>query len=103
MEGKNIASLKLTVEPEALREIISSGRLLDFANTAAAQASQQITAQLVQQVSEAALKPAGLAGGASVDVSYRLVFVDGEPGFGTVPHRPHVFTPVVVVLPNPEE
>ena len=43
MENKEIATLKLTVDPDALREIISSGRLLEFATTAAAQAATQIT------------------------------------------------------------
>ena len=86
MEGKNIGKLSLTVEPDALREIISSGRLLEFANAAAAEAAAQIHVQLVQHVAEAALKPDGLKDRAiSVEASYRQVLIDGEPGFGTHP------------------
>ncbi len=89
MANKQIAKLSLTVEPDALREIISSGRLLEFASTAAAEAAAQINAQLVQRVAEAALKPDGLKSGVSVDVAYRTVMIDGEPGFGTgVPGHP---------------
>jgi hypothetical protein len=86
---KDIAKLSLTVDPVALREIISSGRLLEFANAAAAQAAAQINAQLVQHVSEGALKPDSLKSGVSVDFSYRSVVIDGEPGFGTHPPGPH--------------
>ena len=35
MDNKEIATLKFTVDPAALREIISGGRLLEFANTVA--------------------------------------------------------------------
>jgi hypothetical protein len=88
MDTKDIATLKLTVDPKALHEIITSGRLLEFANTAAAQAATQISAQLVQQVAEGALRKESLTGGMSVDVTYRSVLVDGEPGFGTHPPGP---------------
>jgi hypothetical protein len=88
MDTKDIATLKLTVDPKALNEIISSGRLLEFANTAAAQAATQISAQLVQHVAEGALKQESLKGSVSVDVTYRSVLIDGEPGFGTHPPGP---------------
>jgi hypothetical protein len=88
MDTKDIATLKLTVDPKALQEIISSGRLLEFANTAAGQAAAQINAQLVQHVAEGALKQESLKGGVSVDVTYRSVLIDGEPGFGTHPPGP---------------
>jgi hypothetical protein len=89
MDTKDIATLKLTVDPKALQEIISSGRLLEFASTAAAQAAIQINEQLVQHVAEGALKQASMTGGVSVDVAYRSVLIDGEPGFGTHPPGPH--------------
>jgi hypothetical protein len=95
MANKQIAKLSLHVDPDALREIISSGRLMDFANTAAAQAADQINAQLVQHIAEAALKPEGLKAGVSVDVAYRSVIIDGEPGFGTVPPGRGPHPPVV--------
>jgi hypothetical protein len=88
VESKDIATLKLTVDPKALQEIISSGRLLEFANAAAAQAAAQINAQLVQHVAEGAMKQESLKGGVSVDFSYRSVIIDGEPGFGTHPPGP---------------
>jgi hypothetical protein len=88
-KNKDIATLKLTVDPAALQEIIHSGRLMEFATTAAAQAAAQINSQLVQRVAEGALKPeATKSGGVSVDFSYRSVVSDGEPGFGTHPPGP---------------
>jgi len=87
-DSKQIASLALSVDPEALRSIISSGRLLEFADTVAAQAAAQISAQLVQHVADGALRADGLRDGVSAAISYRLVTGDGEPGFGTVPRPP---------------
>jgi hypothetical protein len=92
MANGHIATLKLTVDPDALRKIISDGRLLEFANTAAAQAAAHINQQLVQHVAEGALQVDALKGGVSVDVSYVPVLIDGEPGFGThPPGHPPVF------------
>jgi hypothetical protein len=89
MEENQIASLTLKVDPKALRSIISSGRLLEFADTVAAQAAAQISAQLVQHVAEGSLSAKGLEAGAGAEVSYVLVTGDGEPGFGTKPRPPH--------------
>ncbi|MFT0174269.1 hypothetical protein ACLKMY_35670 [Paraburkholderia mimosarum] len=88
METERIASLTLRVEPEALRSVISSGRLLEFADTVATQAAAQISAQLVQHVAAGALRPDGLKNGVSAEVEYRHVTGDGEPGYGTVPRPP---------------
>jgi hypothetical protein len=98
MANKQIANLKFTVDPAALREIVSSGQLLEFANATAAEAASQIKAQLVQHVAEGALNPEGLKGGASVELNY--VMMDG-PGYGT--GKPPVKIPhvTVVVVPNP--
>jgi len=68
-DSKQVASLSLNVDPEALRSIISSGPLLEFADTVAAQAAAQISAQLVQHVADGALKADGLRGGVSAAIS----------------------------------
>ncbi|HKV42295.1 MAG TPA: hypothetical protein VJX67_24035 [Blastocatellia bacterium] len=94
MAHKEIGKLTLTVEPEALRTIISSGRLLEFVETAGKQAAAQIASQLVQQVGEAAVSARELKTGASVGFAY--VAFDGDPGFGNVPHLPHVPRPGVL-------
>lgn len=88
MPGQHIATLKLSVNPEALRELISTGRLMEFAATAAAEAATQINAQLVQHVAHASLESERLTEAASVEVSYHSVLIDGEPGFGTQPPGP---------------
>jgi hypothetical protein len=88
MANKELAALTLKVDPEALRTIIASGRLLEFADTLATQAAAQISAQLVQQVATGALKADGLKGGVSAEMSFVSVIGDGEPGFGTVPRPP---------------
>jgi hypothetical protein len=88
MSDEQIASLTLKINSEAMRSIISSGRLLEFADTVAAQAAAQISSQVVQHVAEGALRKEGLESGVSADVDYVFVVGDGEPGFGTVPRPP---------------
>jgi len=83
--AKEIGSLKLSVQPEALRLAIESGRLLELADTVARESALQIASQLVQQVADAALRPDSLKQGASASVSF--IFEEGD--FGTVPPRPH--------------
>ena len=83
--AKEIGNLSLTINQEALRNAIESGRLLELADTVSREAALQISAQLVQHVAEAAFKPELLKSGASASVSF--VFEEGD--FGTVPHRPH--------------
>jgi len=90
MENKSLANLTLKVDPVALREIIAKGDLLKFADTVAAQAAAQISAQIVWYVAEAQVRPEGANEGVLAEVAFHEVFVDGEPGFGTgrFPPRP---------------
>ena len=86
---KHIGDVTFKIEPDILKEIISSGRLSEFATVAAAQAASQISAQIVDHVAAAALEPKKLASAAEVRFSY--VFEDGD--FGTPgpkgPFGPH--------------
>jgi hypothetical protein len=86
--AQDIANLTLTVDPGALRSIIESGRLLEFADTVARQAAAHISAQLVQHVAAASIKQEAAIGGVSAQVSFVSVIGDGEPGFGTRPRPP---------------
>jgi hypothetical protein len=88
MNGNQIANLTLTIDPTALRSIIESGRLLEFVDTVARQAAAQISAQVVQHVAAAAVKPQSEVGGVSAQVAFVSVIGDGEPGFGTHPRPP---------------
>lgn len=83
--NQEIAKLTVHIEPEALRNVIASGRLLEFASKMAANAAVQISAQIVEQVSAAALQPEGIKAGANAAVSF--IFDGGD--FGTHPPRPH--------------
>jgi hypothetical protein len=94
METKSLANLTLKVDPAALREIIAKGELLKFADTVAAQAAAQISAQIVWYVAEAQGRSAIPAEGVLAEVDFHEVFVDGEPGFGTGRFPPH--GPIVV-------
>jgi hypothetical protein len=85
MENKEVGKLTLNIDPEALRSVIGSGRLLELADTLGKEAAAQISAQLVDHVAAAALKPEGLKAGASVNVTY--IFDGGD--FGTRPPLPH--------------
>jgi hypothetical protein len=80
-----IGNLSLSIKPEALRIAIESGRLLELADTISREAALQISAQLVQHVADAALKPDLMKSGVAANVSF--IFEEGD--FGTVPHRPH--------------
>lgn len=82
--NKEIGKLSLTIAPEALREIVSSGRVLELAEKVSALAADQIASQIVNQVASGALKD-GLKSGAGVGVSF--IFDEGD--FGTHPPRPH--------------
>jgi hypothetical protein len=95
MPRSEIGNLTLKIEPEALRTIISEGRLLEFVDTAANAARAQIAAQIVQHLAQASLDKAGAAGGVAVD--FALLFEGGD--YGTRPPRPHFG---VVQLGDPE-
>ena len=86
MPSQDIAKLKLTVDPDALHKIISEGRLMEFSAAVGASAAAQINAELVKHVAEAASARSGQ--GLSLDIAYRSVVIDGEPGFGTHPPGP---------------
>lgn len=81
---KEVGKFVLTIEPEALRSIVASGRLLELADTLAREAAIQIAAQIVEQVAAAALEPNRLQSGASASTTF--IFDGGD--FGTVPPRP---------------
>lgn len=81
---KEIAKLTVTFSPEALQEIIASGRVLELAAKMAGEAAAQISAQLVNHIAQAAATKGGLQAAA---ISAAYVFEGGD--FGTVPPRPH--------------
>jgi hypothetical protein len=67
---KHIGDVTFKINPDALTEIISTGRLSEFAAVAAAQAASQISAQIVDHVAAAALDPKKLASAAEIGFSY---------------------------------
>jgi hypothetical protein len=83
--SRELGRLTVQIDEEALRSIIASGRLLEFASKVAANAAAQISAQLVENVSAAALQPDGLKAGTTASVSF--IFDGGD--FGTHPPHPH--------------
>jgi hypothetical protein len=86
MPNKEIGKLTFKIEPDALRDIIGSGRLTEFAGKAAAHAAFQVNAQVVDLVSKAALEKGTIANG--ISVSFSTIFEDGD--FGTTGgHGPH--------------
>lgn len=83
MEKGELGKLTYEISPDGLRQIVGSGRLLEFANTVAASAAAEIHAQIMDQVSRAAIDGGGLSG---VTVGAFNVFEGGD--FGTVPVGP---------------
>jgi hypothetical protein len=94
MIREELGRLSYEVSPEALKQIVESGRVLEFANTVAASAASEIHAQIVDQISRAAI--GGGAAGAGVSVGSVNVFEGGD--FGTVPKGPKGPRPKVAVL-----
>src|SRR5258708_6300054 len=89
MASGEIGKLTFQIEPEALRDIIASGRLTEFASKAAAHAAYQINAQVVDLVSKAALDKGTIAKGVSVNFS--AIFEGGDFGStGPKGPRPHI-------------
>lgn len=89
-----LGRLSYEVSPTALKTLVESGRLLEFANTVAASAAAEIHAQIVDQVSQAALD--GGARSAGVSVGAANVFEGGD--FGTVPKGPKGPRPKIGLL-----
>jgi hypothetical protein len=81
---KEIGKLTFTMDPEALRKVVGDGRIMELADKVAKEAALQISAQVVEQVAQAALKPDILKSGVGANVSF--IFEGGD--FGTVPPRP---------------
>lgn len=80
----HIGTLSFEIAPEALRRIISEGRLAEFASKAGAHAAAQVNAQVVDLVSKAAVDKSKIDQGLSV--SFEAIFEFGD--FGTVPPGP---------------
>lgn len=98
MARGEIGKLTLNLDAEALKKVVSEGRILELADTMAREAAAQISAQIVNHVAKAALAPGSL-GGVSAEVAY---VVGDEGGFGTHPPRPHWgVVNLGSVLPNP--
>lgn len=88
---QELGKLSYEVSSEALKSIVESGRLLEFANTVAASAAAEIHAQIVDQVSRAAVG----GGKAGVKIGFANVLEGGD--FGTVP-RPKGPRPKIDVV-----
>jgi len=91
---KELGQLTYEVSPEALKTIVESGRLFEFANTVAASAAAEIHAQIIDQISMAAIGDASVSNGLSV----KAVNVFEGDDFGTVPRKPKGPRPKTTVL-----
>ena len=83
MMSKEIGKFEFSIAPEALEQVISDGRLLEFASTVANHAAAQISAQLVDEVAKAAVSRGGLG---ATSVGAVFLFEGGD--YATVPPRP---------------
>jgi hypothetical protein len=83
MDAKELGRLTYEISPDALKEIVATGKVVEFANTVAASAASEIHAQIVDQIAQAAVEGGGARG---VSVGAVNVFEGGD--FGTVPIGP---------------
>ena len=95
-EANHIGKVTFDIAPEALKQIIATGRVAEFASKAAAHAAFQINAQVVDLLSKAALDKTGVASGLSV--GFATIFEGGDFGSvgprgpkGPIPHHGVVF------------
>ncbi len=93
MADIELGKLSYEVSDEGLRRIVETGRLLEFANTVAASAAAEIHAQIVDQVSKAAVAGKAVGG---ISVGAVNIFEGGD--FGTVPIGPKGPRPKIGVL-----
>jgi len=93
MSNSELGKLSYEISAEALKSVVETGRLLEFANTVAASAAAEIHAQIVDQVSQAAVVGGPISG---VSVGAINVFEGGD--FGTVPIGPKGPRPKVAVV-----
>ena len=82
--NKEIGKLNLTISPDALKEVVASGRVLELAEKVSNLAAEQIASQLVNQIASGALRD-GLKTGVGANVSF--IFDEGD--FGTPGPKPH--------------
>jgi hypothetical protein len=82
-DSNHIGKVTFDIAPEALKQIISTGRVAEFASKAAAHAALQINAQVVDLLSQAALDKTGVSSG--ISVGFATVFEGGD--FGTIGPR----------------
>lgn len=94
MHREELGRLSYEISPQALKEIVESGRVLEFANTVAASAAAEIQAQIVDQLSHLAIGGSGASAG--ISVSAVNVFEGGD--FGTVPKGPKGPRPKIGVI-----
>ena len=80
VRSREIGKLTLDLDSDAVKRVIADGRLMELAATMGAEASAQISAQIVDRVAEIA------AGGGGGGVSATFVIEGGD--FGTVPPIP---------------
>jgi hypothetical protein len=78
----SLGSLELSIDQGALEKVVKDGRLLEFAATLGREAAAQISAQVVDQLAQAAV------GGAKSGVTVSAAFIFDGGDFGTVPPRP---------------
>lgn len=91
---RELGRLSYDIPSESLKAVVESGRLLEFANAVAASSAAEIHAQIVDQVSRAAI--GGGTGKSGISVSAVNVFEGGD--FATVPKGPKGPRPKVSVL-----
>lgn len=87
-ESKWPITLKVDIEPEALKRVVEEGRLSDFVNAFPALAAGHIKAQIVEQLAKGE--------GVRMEIGY---LVDDDEDFGTAPGPP---PPFIDTVPLPE-
>ncbi len=92
MKNEELGKLSYEVPADSLAKVVETGRLVEFADTVATSAAAQIRAQIIDQVSRAAVAGKAVGG---LSIGAINIFDGGD--FGTVPRGPKIPIPRVSV------
>jgi hypothetical protein len=90
-EAKNIANLKMEINREDLKQIVESGQLSDFVESASAIAAEQIRVKIFEELGKQALVASKQDKSMTASVSVAVGFLKMDDDYGTYCVGPGAF------------
>jgi hypothetical protein len=80
--GKGSVTLAVDIKPDGLKQLVESGRLMEFVDKFSSLAAEHIEAQIIEQVAKASVGASKVGGGISISLGF-----DTEGDFGNGPRH----------------